>query len=153
MKRQSVFISMITILTCIMVIMKVDHAVSQSTTIAPEEYLGEVVIPEAIKGFDEKKVKKDPICDSSTRPEIKDVKPDTVRSGDKIIITGSFFGKKKECLHSITIGSEVGKNATYINDKKVEVTVPDSVHPGMTFVNVQSGGGAARSAILITGQE
>ena len=129
-----------------------NSALSQSTTIAPEKYLGEMAIPEAIKGFDEQKVKKDPICDSSTRPKIDSVKPDIVKPGDKIIITGS-FGKKKECLHNVTIGRELGDNTTYVNDEKVEVTVPESVQPGMTFLNVQSGGGGARTAILITDQE
>ena len=141
------------ILLSVVIMVTIDSALSQSTTIAPEKYLGEMAIPEAIKGFDEQKVKKDPICDSSTRPKIMSVKPDIVKPGDKIIITGSFFGKKKECFHNVTIGKELGENVTYVNDQKVEVIVPESVQPGMTFLNIQSGGGGARSAILITGQK
>ncbi|WP_447969198.1 hypothetical protein [Nitrospira sp. M1] len=54
----------------VMILVATVAALPQSTTIAPEKYLGEVVIPEAIKGFDEQKVQKDPICDSSMRPKI-----------------------------------------------------------------------------------
>ncbi len=97
-------------------------AFAQSTTIAPEEHLGEMAIPEAIKGFDEQKVKEDPICDSSKRPEIVTVDPDEVHPGDKIVITGHYFGKKKECLFRMTIGSEKVKDLQYISDQKLEVT-------------------------------
>jgi len=124
-------------------------AFGQSTTIAPEEYLGETAIPEAIKGFDEQKVKADPICDSSNRPEIVSVEPNEVKPGDKIVITGNYFGKKKECLFRLDIGYEEGKDLTYISDQKLEVTVPDSVGPGLLFLNIQTGGGTARSAILV----
>ena len=124
-------------------------AFAQSTTIAPEEHLGEMAIPEAIKGFDEQKVKEDPICDSSKRPEIVTVDPDEVHPGDKIVITGHYFGKKKECLFRMTIGSEKVKDLQYISDQKLEVTVPTSVKPGLLFLNIQSGGGTARSVILV----
>ena len=127
----------------------VHPAFGQSTTIAPEEYLGETAIPEAIIGFDEQKVKADPICDSSKRPEIVSVNPDEVKPGDKIVITGKYFGKKKECLFGLTIGFEKGKDLTYISDQMLEVTVPESVGPGLLFLNIQSGGGSARSAILV----
>ncbi len=126
-------------------------AFGQSTTIAPEEYLGETVIPEAIKGFDEKKVNADPICDSSKRPEIISVEPSEVKPGDKILVTGKYFGKKKECLFGLTIGVEEGKDLTYISDQKLKVTVPDTVGTGLLFLSIQSGGGSARSAILIKG--
>jgi len=67
-------------------------------------------------------------------------------------VTGRHFGKKKACLHTVTIGAEKGKDVTYINDQQLEVTVPNSIRPGMTFLNIQAGGGAARSAILVKGK-
>ena len=124
-------------------------AFGQSTTIAPEEYLGEMAIPESIKGFDEQKVKNDPICDSSHRPKIVSVEPNEVTPGDRIVVTGQYFGKKKECLFRLAIGHEGGKDLTYISDQKLEVTVPESVSPGLLFLSIQSGGGSARSAILV----
>ncbi|MCA9471655.1 MAG: IPT/TIG domain-containing protein [Nitrospirales bacterium] len=94
-------------------------------------------------------VKEEPICSPNKRPHIDAVEPDEVKPGDKMIVTGRFFGEKKECLYKVIIGSEEAKNLTYINEQKVEVIVPDSARPGMTFLNIQSGGGAARSAILV----
>ena len=44
---------------------------------------------ESIKGFDAAKVERDPICDRSKRPRIAKVEPDEVKSGDKVVITGS----------------------------------------------------------------
>ena len=132
-----------------LLIAAIHPAFGQSTTIAPEEILGEKTIPEAIKGFDEQKVKADPICDSSNRPEIISVEPSEVKPGDKILITGKYFGKKKECLFGLTIGFEEGKDLTYISDQKLKVTVPETVGNGLLFLSIQSGGGSARSAILI----
>ncbi|GJL55641.1 MAG: hypothetical protein NPIRA02_27730 [Nitrospirales bacterium] len=109
---------------------------------------GESATPKAIEGFDEDKVKDDPICDSSRRPVIETVEPDEVKPGDKIVVTGD-FGKSKECLHHVTIGSEEGEQPTYVDAKHVEVTVPNSARQGMTFLNVQTGGGSARAAILV----
>ncbi|GJL49027.1 hypothetical protein [Candidatus Nitrospira salsa] len=123
----------------------VDYASAQTPT-------GETATPEAIKGFNEQKVKDDPICDSSRRPVIKTVEPDEVKPGDKIVVTGD-FGKSKECLHHVTIGSQEGKEMTYVDAKHVEVTVPDSARQGMTFLNVQTGGGSARVAILVQSKE
>ena len=57
--------------------------------------------------------------------------------------------KKKECLFRMTIGSEKVKDLQYISDQKLEVTVPTSVKPGLLFLNIQSGGGTARSVILV----
>lgn len=130
-------------------IAEIHPAFGQSTTIAPEEYLGETAIPEAIRGFDEQKVKADPICDSSKRPEIISVEPSEVIPGDKIVITGKYFGKKKECLFGLVIGHEEGKDLTYVSDQRLEVTVPESVGSGLLFLSIQSGGGSARSAILV----
>src|SRR5437773_12538193 len=50
---------------------------------------------ESIKGFDESKVAKDPVCDRSKRPRIVKVEPDEVKPGDKIVIRGENFGSKE----------------------------------------------------------
>jgi len=124
-----------------LLLVEVDSAFAQSPT-------GETATPEAIKGFNEQKVKDDPICDSSKRPTIKTVEPDEVTPGQKIIVTGN-FGKNKECVHHVTIGTQEGKEMTYVDAKRLEVTVPNSARQGMTFLNVQTGGGSARVAILV----
>lgn len=106
-------------------------------------------VPEAIKGFDEEKVKNDPVCDSNHRPKITAIEPDEVRPGDTVTVKGQYFGRKKECLYEIVIGSMKGENVTYIDDHQVKVTVPTSAPPGLRFLNIQTGGGSARAAILI----
>jgi hypothetical protein len=110
-------------------------------------------IPEAIKGFDEEKVKNDPVCDSSVRPEITQVEPDEMAAGDTIVVQGKSFGKKKECLHSVAFGSEEAKTFSYVNDERIEATVPEGVRSGVTFLNITTGGGSARKGILITSKE
>ncbi|WP_447971298.1 hypothetical protein [Nitrospira sp. M1] len=109
---------------------------------------GASATPKAIEGYDEDKVKDDPVCDSSRRPVIETVEPDEVKPGDKIVVTGD-FGKTKECVHHVTIGAQEGKQMTYVDAKRLEVTVPNSARQGMTFLNVQTGGGTARAAILV----
>jgi hypothetical protein len=47
---------------------------------------------ESIKGFDEKKVEHDPVCDRSKRPRIAKVEPDEAKPGDKIMISGENLG-------------------------------------------------------------
>ena len=129
-------------------ITRVETIWAQATS-APEEDSKDVVIPESIKGFDEEKVKNDPICDSSKRPKITGVSPDEVKPGDKVKVTGEHFGKKKGCLHAVTFGPEDGKDLTYIDNQSLEVTVPDTVPSGLVFLNVFTGGGSARSAVLV----
>lgn len=106
-------------------------------------------IPEAIKGFDEEKVKNDPVCDSSVRPQILQVDPDEMTSGDTIVVEGKEFGKKKECLHSVSFGSAQAKSFTFVNNERIEATVPEDVQPGLTFLNITTGGGTARKGVLI----
>lgn len=115
----------------------------------PAEEPGGFVIPESIKGFDEQKVKNDPICDSSVRPQIDHVKPDEMKSGDTVVVEGKYFGKKKECLHSVTFGSQPAKAFTFVDDERVEAVVPEGLRSGVTFLNVETGGGTARKGILI----
>jgi len=106
-------------------------------------------IPKAIEGFDEQKVKADPICDSSRRPYITKVDPDELKVGDHVVITGKDFGRKKECFHGVSFGSEQAKVYSYVDDGKIEATVPETAPSGLTFLNVMTSGGTARKGILV----
>lgn len=135
---------------CIACLLSIGHMfLAQPSEGASGRYVDQDAIPQAIKGFDEDKVKQDPICDSSHRPKITSVEPDEVHPGDTITVTGEYFGRKKECLYKIVIGDVEGRNLTYIDEHTLTVTVPESASPGLRFLNVQTGGGSARSAILI----
>ena len=121
----------------------------QVVPVQPGERSSDFVIPESIKGFDEQKVKNDPICDSSVRPQITHVNPDEMQSGDTVVVQGKYFGKKKECLHGVTFGSEKAKSFTYVDDERIEAIVPEGLRSGVTFLNVETGGGTARKGILV----
>ncbi|CAI4031091.1 IPT/TIG domain-containing protein [Nitrospira tepida] len=100
---------------------------------------------ESIKGFDENKVQKDPVCDRSKRPRIMKVEPDEVKPGDKVTIKGENFGTK-ECFHGVSFSAASKSDVKYtlVNDSTIEATVPDMKN-GMTFVVVVAGGGSAQS--------
>lgn len=123
----------------------------QEVPVQPAEP-SDFVIPESIKGFDEQKVKNDPICDSSVRPQINQVEPDEMKSGDTVVVRGKDFGMKKECLHGVTFGPEPAKTFTYVDDEHIEVIVPEGLRSGVTFLNVVTGGGTARKGILVKAQ-
>jgi hypothetical protein len=107
---------------------------------------------ESIVGYDEEKVKKDPVCDPSKRPSIHKVEPDTVKAGDHIVIKGENFGKP-ECFRGVNF-SKASKSKVeykYVNDSTIEATVPQDAPTGMTFVLTITGAGSAQSkAILVT---
>jgi hypothetical protein len=100
---------------------------------------------ESIKGFDEEKVQKDPVCDRSRRPKIVKVEPDEAKPGQKVTIKGENFGTK-ECFHGVAFSAAGPAKIDYkfVNDTTIEATVPD-VRPGMTFIDIVAGGGNARS--------
>lgn len=100
---------------------------------------------ESIKGSDEDKIQKDPVCDRSRRPRVVKVEPDEVKPGDKVTITGENFGTK-ECFHGVSFSAASKSPVTYtlVNDTTIEATVPD-VKNGMTFIVVVAGGGSAQS--------
>lgn len=104
---------------------------------------------ESIKGYDEKKVEHDPICDRSKRPKIFKVEPDEAKPGQKVTIKGENFGTK-ECFHGVAfIAAGSAKiEYTFMNETTVEAIVPD-VRPGMTFIDVVAGGGNARSKAFL----
>ena len=125
----------------------------QEAPVQPAETSPDFVIPESIKGFDEQKVKNDPICDSSVRPQINQVEPDEMKSGDAVVVRGKDFGRKKECLHGVTFGPEPAKAFTYVDDGRIEVIVPEGLRSGVTFLNVVTGGGTARKGILVQAKD
>lgn len=100
---------------------------------------------ESIKGFDEKKVEHDPVCDRSKRPKIMKVEPDEAKPGQQVTIKGENFGTK-ECFHGVAFSAAGPAKIEhkFINDTTIEATVPD-VRPGMSFIDVVAGGGNARS--------
>lgn len=97
----------------------------------------------SIKGFDASKVAKDPVCDRSKQPKITKVEPDEAKPGDRVVIKGENFGTK-ECLQSVTFGSDPAGNYAFVDEHTIEATVPDS-KPGMSFVRVVVGAGSAQS--------
>ena len=106
---------------------------------------------EAIKGYDEKKIQDDPVCDRTKRPKIIKVEPDVVKPGDRVVIKGENFGSK-ECFRGVTF-SKVSKTKVdyaYVNRTTIEATVPQ-VPPGMTFIVAITGAGSVQSkGVLIT---
>lgn len=123
---------------------------STQTVIGQEQDLqgsGTMVIPKAISGYDEKKVKEDPICDPTNRPHITSVEPDVLSPGDQVTIKGKYFGEQK-CLHGVTFGSTKAEKVTTVDSNTLQVTVPEA-KPGMTFITIETGGGSARSAVLL----
>lgn len=104
---------------------------------------------ESIKGYDEKKVEHDPVCDRSKRPKIFKVEPDEAKPGQKVTIKGENFGTK-ECFHGVAfIAAGPAKiEYTFVNETTVEAIVPE-VRPGMTFIDVVAGGGNARSKAFL----
>ncbi len=106
---------------------------------------------EAIKGYDEKKVQDDPVCDRTKRPKIIKVEPDVVKPGDRVVIKGENFGTR-ECFRSVYFSkaSKAKVDYTYVNQSTIKATVPQ-VPPGMTFIHTITGAGSAQSkGVLIT---
>lgn len=97
----------------------------------------------------EQTIKADPVCDPSRRPKITKIEPDEFQAGAKVVIIGEDFGQKKECLHSVTFGYENAKDFTLKGNERIEATAPDNLSTGIIFVNVETGGGAVRSAVLV----
>ena len=100
-------------------------------------------------------VDKAPVCDNRARPKIMKVEPDPVKPGDKITIKGENFGTK-ECFQGVSFGSGGGLDGAkpsfkYINETTVEATVPN-IKPGLSRVNVVTGGGSSQAIVLIQAQ-
>ena len=104
---------------------------------------------ESIKGHDEQKVAKDPVCDSSKKPKIVRMEPDEAQPGHTITIKGENFGTK-DCFRGVAFSAAGPTKIDYkfVSDTTVEVTVPD-VQPGMSFIDVVAAGGNARSKAFL----
>ena len=104
---------------------------------------------ESIKGHDEQKVAKDPVCDSSRKPKILRMEPDEAKPGHTITIKGENFGTK-DCFRGVAFSAAGPTKIDYkfVSDTTVEVTVPD-VQPGMSFIDVVAAGGNARSKAFL----
>ena len=104
---------------------------------------------ESIRGSDDSKIEKDPICDRSKQPKIMKVEPDEAKPGQKIMIKGEHFGTK-ECFHGVAF-SAAGQSKidyTFVNETTIQATVPD-IRPGMSFIDIITGGGNARSKAFL----
>lgn len=104
---------------------------------------------ESIKGSDETKVEKDPVCDRSKRPRIIKVDPDEAKPGQKVTIKGENFGTK-ECFQGVAFSAAGATKIDYrfVNETTIEATVPD-VRAGMSFIDIVAGGGNARSKAFL----
>lgn len=104
---------------------------------------------ESIKGHDEQKVEKDPVCDSSRKPKILRVEPDEAKPGQTIIIKGENFGTR-DCFRGVAFSAASTTKIDYkfVSDTTIEATVPD-VQPGMSFIDVVAAGGNARSKAFL----
>ena len=100
---------------------------------------------ESIKGFDAAKVERDPICYRNKHPRIAKVEPDEAKPGEKVVITGEYFGTK-ECFHTVTFSSasNLPVSFTFKSDSTIEAVVPDT-KAGMSFIIIVAGGGSAQS--------
>lgn len=104
---------------------------------------------ESIKGHDEQKVTRDPVCDSSRKPKIVRVEPDEAKPGQTITIKGEHFGTR-DCFRGVAFSAAGSTKIDYkfVNDTTVEATVPE-VQPGMSFIDVVASGGNARSKAFL----
>lgn len=104
---------------------------------------------ESIKGHDEQKVAKDPVCDSSRKPKIVRVEPDEAKPGQTITIKGEHFGTR-DCFRGVAFSAAGSTKIdyTFVNDTTVEATVPE-IQPGMSFIDVVASGGNARSKAFL----
>ncbi len=130
-------------------LMWMTDADAQLTTTSAQQVAPEMKGTDSPSVSSEKTIKEDPVCDPTYRPKITKIQPDEFQAGAKVVIMGENFGQKKECLHEVTFGFEKAKDFTLKGDDKIEATVPDNVPTGMIFVNVVTGGGAARVAVLV----
>ena len=130
-------------------LMWMTDAKAQSKPTAPQEGSADVTTTESLSRKSEKTIQEDPVCDSSHRPKITKIEPDEFQAGDKVVINGEDFGQKKECLFKVTFGFEKAKDFMLKGNERIEATAPDNVSTGMIFVEVITGGGSARSAVLV----
>jgi len=131
----------------------ITEAKAQSGPTSPQEGSANVTTTDSLAEKSEKTLKEDPVCDPSRRPKITKIEPDEFQAGAKVVIMGEDFGQKKECLFEVTFGYEKATDFMLKGNERIEATAPDNISTGMIFVNVITGGGAARSAVLVKKKE
>jgi hypothetical protein len=134
-------------------LMGMTHARAQPGPMSLQSGSAAVRTAESFAEKSEKTLKEDPVCDPSRRPKITKIEPDEFQAGAKVLIIGEDFGQKKECLFEVTFGYEKAKDFMLMGNERIEATAPDNISTGMIFVDVITGGGAARSAVLVKKQE
>lgn len=134
-------------------LMGMTDAKAQSGSTSPQGGSAAVRTDESLSGKSEQTLKDDPVCDPSHRPKITKIEPDEFQAGAKVVIIGEDFGQKKECLFEVTFGYEKAKDFMLMGNERIEATAPDNISTGMIFVSVITGGGGARSAVLVKKQE
>jgi hypothetical protein len=134
-------------------LMGMTHARAQPGPMSLQSGSAAVRTAESLAEKSEKTLKEDPVCDPSRRPKITKIEPDEFQAGAKVVIIGEDFGQKKECLFEVTFGYEKAKDFMLMGNERIEATAPDNISTGMIFVDVITGGGAARSAVLVKKQE
>lgn len=104
---------------------------------------------ESIKGHNEQTLEKDPVCDSSKKPKITKVEPDEAKPGQTVTIKGEHFGTK-DCFRGVVFSAAGPSKVTdkFMNDSTIEATVPET-QPGMSFIDVITSGGSARSKAFL----
>jgi len=134
-------------------LMGVTHARAQPGPTSPQDGSAAIRTAESLSEKSEQTLKEDPVCDPSHRPKITKIEPDEFQAGAKVVIIGEDFGQKKECLFGVNFGYEKAKDFMLMGNERIEATAPDNISTGMIFVSVITGGGGARSAVLVKKQE
>jgi len=134
-------------------LMGMTDAKAQSGPTSLQDGTAAVRTAESLAEKSEQTLKDDPVCDPSRRPKITKIEPDEFQAGAKVVIIGEDFGQKKECLFEVTFGYEKAKDFMLMGNERIEATAPDNISTGMIFVSVITGGGGARSAVLVKKQE
>lgn len=81
-------------------------------------------------------------------PRIEKVKPDVVKAGDKVTITGVNFGAKG-CLRSVSFGPGNPAKFTHVSDTSVTAVVPAVKKKGMALLSVTTASGEASKPVLV----
>jgi len=134
-------------------LMGMTHARAQPGASSPQEVSADGRNTASLAEKSEQTRKEDPVCDPSRRPKITKIEPDEFQAGAKVVIIGEDFGEKKECLFEVTFGYEKAKDFMLMGNERIEATAPDNISTGMIFVSVITGGGGARSAVLVKKKE
>jgi hypothetical protein len=81
-------------------------------------------------------------------PRIEKVKPDTVKAGDKVRITGANFGARG-CLRSVSFGPGNPAKFTHESETAVTAVVPPVKKKGMALLSVTTASGEASTPVLV----